>query len=79
MHKQNEIESHTANNSQILASRPSGGASEVDLDFPSFSPKTQSGFFWKEVFPTIWLIFRKQNEQYFVAKIVLTYIEKKLF
>ena len=45
MHKQNEIEIHTATNSQILASRPSGGASEVDLDFPSFSPKTQSGFF----------------------------------
>ena len=30
-----------------LASWASGGASEVDLDLPSFSPKTQSGFFWK--------------------------------
>ena len=37
-----------ANHTAKLASWASGGASEVDLDLPSFSPKTQSGFFWKD-------------------------------
>jgi hypothetical protein len=29
-----------------LTSTASAGASEVDLDLPSFSPRAQSGFFW---------------------------------